>query len=131
MSTWRFGPAFDACQYGEMEILYGSGGDNPYGFQTAAQVAAAVTAGPALVLASPPVIGHTTPNEGYYTNLYVSNWLSTYYMQIGGPGGPTWNPGVGAPTSNCPNGSLYSRTDGGVGSTLYLSRGSGVWSVVA
>jgi hypothetical protein len=55
-------------------------------------------------------------------------------LQVGsvGSGGPTWEAGTGAPTANTkPIGSLYSRTDGAVGSTLYVSRGSGTWAAVA
>lgn len=47
------------------------------------------------------------------------------------PGGATWTSGTGAPGSSQPVGSLYSRTGGGVGSTLYVSRGSGTWLAVA
>jgi hypothetical protein len=39
--------------------------------------------------------------------------------------------GTGAPTSTQAVGSLYSRTDGTVGATLYVSRGGGVWNAVA
>lgn len=44
---------------------------------------------------------------------------------------PNWTHGTGGPTATQPLGSLYSRDDGGVGSTLYLSRGAGVWNAVA
>jgi hypothetical protein len=37
----------------------------------------------------------------------------------------TWTLGTGAPTTSCFVGSLYSRTDGGAGSTLYVCEGSG------
>ena len=55
-------------------------------------------------------------------------------LQVGtvGSGGPTWSTGTGAPIANTqPIGSLYSRTDGAVGSTLYVSRGGGTWAAVA
>jgi hypothetical protein len=45
--------------------------------------------------------------------------------------GPTWTSGTGAPASTQPLGSLYSRTDGTVGATLYVSRGAGTWLPVA
>ena len=45
--------------------------------------------------------------------------------------GPTWTAGTGAPTATQPLGSLYSRTDGGIGATLYVSRGGGAWNPVA
>ena len=43
------------------------------------------------------------------------------------PGGPAWTSGTGAPTGHCITGSLYSRADGGVGSTLYVCQ-SGAWA---
>jgi hypothetical protein len=46
-------------------------------------------------------------------------------------GGPTWTSGYGAPASTQPLGSIYSRRDGAVGTTLYVSRGAGVWNGVA
>jgi sRNA-binding protein len=46
-------------------------------------------------------------------------------------GGVTWTSGAAAPTSTQPIGSLYSRTGGAVGATLYVSRGSGTWAAVA
>jgi hypothetical protein len=39
--------------------------------------------------------------------------------------------GTGAPTGAATVGALYSRTDGGVGTTLYVSRGGGSWLAVA
>lgn len=48
----------------------------------------------------------------------------------GATGGPSWTFGTGAPTASEPNGSIYSRTDGGAGTTLYV-RVSGAWSAIA
>ncbi len=46
-----------------------------------------------------------------------------------GKSGPTWTSGTGVPTSACVVGSIYSRTDGGPSSTLYVCEGpSGSWS---
>lgn len=45
--------------------------------------------------------------------------------------GPTWTSGAGAPSSTQPKGSMYSRTGGGVGTTLYVSQGGGTWNPVA
>jgi hypothetical protein len=50
---------------------------------------------------------------------------------IGGSGGPTWTTGTAVPTANAPIGSLYSRANGTVGATLYVSRASGTWAAVA
>lgn len=52
---------------------------------------------------------------------------------IGGASGPTWSSGTGSPESvvTAPVGSLYTRTDGGAGSTLYVKEsgsGSTGWS---
>ena len=40
-------------------------------------------------------------------------------------------PGATAPTSAGKIGDLYLRTDGGVGSTLYVCRGGASWSAIA
>jgi hypothetical protein len=50
-------------------------------------------------------------------------------LEVGG--GPTWTVGTGAPASTEPRASIYSRTDGGVGTTLYVSQGGGTWNPVA
>ncbi len=50
-------------------------------------------------------------------------------LRTGGPTGPSWTSGTGAPTSTQPNGSLYSRTDGTVGARFYVSTGSS-WNAV-
>jgi hypothetical protein len=52
-------------------------------------------------------------------------------VQTGSDTGPTWTRGSGVPTAVEPLGSLFSRTDGAVGATLYVSRGGGTWLAVA
>lgn len=52
-------------------------------------------------------------------------------LHIAGPTGPTWYTGTGLPGATAPIGSLYSRTDGTAGATLYISRGGGTWTAVA
>lgn len=52
-------------------------------------------------------------------------------LRVGNSVGPTINGGAGIPSYTAPIGSLWSRTDGGVGSTLYVSRGGGSWNAVA
>jgi hypothetical protein len=52
-------------------------------------------------------------------------------FQSGTMGGPTWTSGFGAPASTQPLGSLYSRRDGAVGTTIYISRGTGTWNAIA
>jgi hypothetical protein len=50
---------------------------------------------------------------------------------IVGPSGPTITSGSAVPTATQPKGSLYTRTSGGVGTTLYVSQGAGTWNAVA
>jgi len=45
--------------------------------------------------------------------------------------GPTHTAGAGAPGTTEPKGSTFQRTDGGVGTTLYVSQGGGTWNPVA
>lgn len=52
-------------------------------------------------------------------------------VKIGTTAGPTWTTGAAAPAATAPIGSLYSRTGGAVGATLYVSRGGGTWAAVA
>lgn len=48
-----------------------------------------------------------------------------------GAAGPTITTGAGVPGTTTPVGSMYLRTGGGVGTTLYVSQGAGVWNAVA
>ncbi len=43
---------------------------------------------------------------------------------------PNWTSGSGAPLSTQPKGSGYMRKDGGVGTTVYVSQGGGVWNAI-
>lgn len=45
--------------------------------------------------------------------------------------GPTVTTGAGVPAATTPKGSIYLRTGGAVGSTLYVSQGGGTWNAVA
>jgi hypothetical protein len=72
-----------------------------------------------------PLIG------GTLTGPLVGTLASFTTFQSASTAGPTWTSGLGVPTSPQPLGSLYSRTDGTVGATLYVSRGTGVWNAVA
>lgn len=51
--------------------------------------------------------------------------------RVSGTAGPTWSGGAGAPAIAAPLGSLYSRTDGGAGTSLYVKEsdaaGTGGW----
>lgn len=48
-----------------------------------------------------------------------------------GTAGPTITTGAGVPAATEPVGSMYLRTGGGVGTTLYVSQGAGTWNAVA
>jgi hypothetical protein len=62
-------------------------------------------------------------------SLFGGTVVSTEFLV--GATGPTWSVGTGAPATSKPKGSIFSRTDGAVGSTLYVSQGSGTWNAVA
>jgi hypothetical protein len=47
------------------------------------------------------------------------------------PTGPNIRSGTGAASGTQPKGSLWMRTDGAVGSTLYVSQGGGTWNAIA
>ena len=49
---------------------------------------------------------------------------------LGGTGGPQLIAGTGAPSAMKPKGTIFIRTDGGVGSTIYVSQGGGTWNAV-
>jgi hypothetical protein len=49
-------------------------------------------------------------------------------LRITGTAGPTIRSGTGAATGTQPKGSLWLRTDGAVGSTIYVSQGGGTWN---
>lgn len=55
----------------------------------------------------------------------------TLGIVVGATGAPTIRSGTGAATGTQPKGSLWMRTDGAVGSTLYVSQGGGTWNAVA
>lgn len=54
----------------------------------------------------------------------------TLLQSAGGANGASWTQGNGAPTSTPAKGSLYSRLDGGVGTSLYAYNGSS-WTAIA
>lgn len=70
-------------------------------------------------------IGHTTPTAGTFTTAQANSGF------IVGAAGPTITSGSAAPAATQPVGSLYLRTGGAVGATLYVSRGGGTWAAVA
>jgi hypothetical protein len=63
--------------------------------------------------------------------LTASVGIVSTFFRVTSASGPTWTSGTGAPVSvTQPIGSLYSRTDGAVGSTIYVSRGA-TWVAIA
>lgn len=56
------------------------------------------------------------------------NWTAASYTV--GSGGPTLTTGSAAPSGTQPKGSIYLRTSGSTGSTLYVSQGGGTWNAV-
>lgn len=62
---------------------------------------------------------------------YKFSAFSTLSTSVLNVGNVNYLSGAGVPASAQPKGSIYSRTDGGVGSTLYVSQGGGVWNAVA
>jgi len=76
-------------------------------------------------------------DAGTYLGTPLSLSRSTGAVTIGtgglalGTAGQTINGGIGAATGTQPKGSIWMRTDGGVGTTMYVSQGSGIWNAVA
>lgn len=60
-----------------------------------------------------------------------ANGAVTVSILVLGVGGPFITSGTGVPSTTQPKGSLFLRTDGAVGSTLYVSQGAGTWNAVA
>ena len=52
-------------------------------------------------------------------------------LTIGASAGPTIRAGTGAASGTQPKGSVWLRTDGAAGTTLYVSQGAGTWNAVA
>jgi hypothetical protein len=57
--------------------------------------------------------------------------VTTVASAIIGASGPTIRSGTGAASGTQPKGSIWMRTDGGVGTTMYVSQGGGTWNAVA
>lgn len=89
----------------------------------------------------PVVQGSTGPNTGTTYKATVAQLFTspTFTGTTTAPafiltsGGPRIVPGTGVPSALLvlTKGSLYLRTDGAVGSTLYVSQGGGTWNAVA
>jgi hypothetical protein len=97
-------------------------GDNDSSIATTAFVHAAVAA---LV-----GTGFLPLSGGTLTGPLAGPHIRAVVFEVNIASGPTWSAGVGAPGTTQPIGSLYSRMDGSVGSTIYVSQGSGVWNAI-
>lgn len=82
----------------------------------------------ALTLNWEVVRGVDTFTSGLTVPSLTTTGSGTPTVQLGASG-PTWTAGAGAPSSACVAGSMYSRTDGGAGTTLYVCEGpTGAWA---
>ena len=61
----------------------------------------------------------------------TANPITAGTFVVGTSAGPNIITGAGVPGFTEPKGSIYLRTGGGVGSTLYVSQGGGTWNAVA
>ena len=61
----------------------------------------------------------------------ASGIVAINQLAINANSGPTIRAGTGAASGTQPKGSQWLRTDGAVGSTLYISQGAGTWNAVA
>lgn len=70
-------------------------------------------------------------NLGVNGGVSVTGGATVQNLTVNGTGGPTITVGSGAPgTSVQPKGSIYIRTGGAVGSTVYISQGGGTWNAI-
>ncbi len=62
----------------------------------------------------------------------ISQWLKDAPVVLTvSTGGPSITAGIGAPTAVMPAASLFLRTDGALGTRLYVSAGGGAWNAVS
>jgi hypothetical protein len=96
----------------------------------------AATGGPSQVDVAAAATSHTI-NIGNVLQATGTNVTTTALVSVSGPlavngqAGPQWSSGTGVPAFTAPRGSMFSRTDGTVGATLYVSQGAGTWNAVA
>jgi hypothetical protein len=98
---------------------------------------ALATSLPSVVFGSPGPIGAKTPSTGNFTTLtaigeVLAGSLAVLGISLGEfPQQVTIETGLPIPSAARPVGSIYIRKDGGIGTTLYISRGAGTWRAVA
>lgn len=130
---------------GTTEVIIGNGTNalqsSQFSVDTSGNVNGQNLSGTALFTSGPGTIdqgGGTQVIIGNGTSALQSNLflVDSFGNVVGsafhlGISGPDWSNGTGVPVSTKPRGSLYSRGDGAVGSTLYVSQGGGTWNAVA
>lgn len=110
----------DSTKVGTVALIQGSGADGA----AVLQMAEANTPYVEVTATSIHIGGTITPDASTYTIGTSSTGISKYYLN----GGIFWTSGSGSPNSSvtAPVGSIYSRSDGAVGSTIYIKEtGSG------
>jgi hypothetical protein len=75
------------------------------------------------------VLVNTTTDDG--TDALQVNGSAMASSFVVTASGPTWTEGSAAPAASQPVGSIYSRTGGAAGTSLYVSAGSGNWNPVS
>ena len=101
-------------------------GDNDTSLATTAFVTAAIASGGGLyvLIAGSTMTGALTAPKLTAPQVFAQEFILN--------GAVVWISGTGAPTVSVVSaGSLYSRTDGGVGSSLYVCQGGATWAAVA
>jgi hypothetical protein len=100
-------------------------GDNDTSIATTAFVQAAVASGAGLyvLLTGSNMSGALSTTKLTAPQVFAEEYVLNLSI--------VWISGTGAPTSSQGRGSLYSRTDGGVGSSLYVCQGGTTWAAVA
>ncbi|MBZ5544616.1 MAG: hypothetical protein LAO07_13190 [Acidobacteriia bacterium] len=77
---------------------------------------------------TPSATDATSNKYSFYAEVGAGKAVLSDGVTVGGMTGPTWTSGTGAKSGPCsPTGSLFTRTDGGAGSTLYVCE-RGTWA---
>jgi hypothetical protein len=100
-------------------------GDNDTSIATTAFVQAAVASGAGLyvLLTGSNMSGALSASKLTAPQVFAQEYVLNLSI--------VWISGTGAPTSSQGRGSLYSRTDGGIGTSLYVNQGGTTWAAVA
>ena len=104
-------------------IAIGVGGTISFGAGTAAPDSSISSGGTNLLQVASAHLYNST-DATWDLGLTNKRWRQVYAQQVNLTGGITWSVGVGSPEAfiTAPVGSLYSRSDGGAGTTLYVKQ---------